>query len=244
VELLAAAQRPLIYTSSGILNGRAWDALREFAEATRIPVATTFGGKGGIPEDHPLSLGVCDRSGTGHAVKAAQEADVVLGIGVRFNDLNTAGWTIFNFPDRTKLVHIDIDPGEINRVYRAKIGMVADSRAALKGLARAWRERAGAAPVDRSAWLQAIAGWKEQWQAEVREAVQSDIAPLHYARIVKDTSDAVNAYDPQASLVVDTGFIMNYVPAFYTLRSPWFGTNNQQFGQMGFAPPGVVGAGT
>lgn len=243
VELLAAAKRPLIYTSSGILNGHAWEALREFAEAAQIPVATTFGGKGSIPEDHPLSLGVCDRSGTGHAVKAAQEADVVLGIGVRFNDLNTAGWTIFNIPGKTKLVHIDIDPGEICRVYPATIGMVADSRVALKGLARAWQDRPGAAPVDRSEWLQAIAGWKEQWQAEVRDAVQSELAPLHYARIVKDTSDAVNAYDPQASLVVDTGFIMNYVPAFYTLKSPWFATHNQQFGQMGFAPPGVVGAG-
>jgi acetolactate synthase-1/2/3 large subunit len=77
----------------------------------------------------------------------------------------------------------------------------------------------------------------------VNEAVTSDMAPMHYARIVRDTSDAVNAFDPQASLVVDTGFIMNYVPAFYTLKSPWFATNNQQFGQMGFAPPGVVGAG-
>jgi acetolactate synthase I/II/III large subunit len=241
VRMLAAAQRPLIYTSSGILNGKAWDELRQFAEAAQIPVATTFGGKGGISEDHPLSLGVCDRSGTGHAVKAAQEADVVLGIGVRFNDLNTAGWTIFDIPGKSKLIHIDIDGGEINRVYPSQIGMVADSKVALQALSREWQ--AQGARADRGAWLQQIAGWKEQWQAEVREAITSDITPLHYARIVKDTSDAVNAYDPQTSLVVDTGFIMNYVPAFYTLKNPYFATNNQQFGQMGFAPPGVVGAG-
>jgi acetolactate synthase-1/2/3 large subunit len=241
VALLAKARRPLIYTSSGVLNAHAWDDLRAFAEATQIPVATTFGGKGGIPEDHPLSLGVCDRSGTGHAVKAAQEADLVLGIGVRFNDLNTAGWTIFDIPRKTTLVHIDIDPGEIGRVYPARIGMVADAKRALKALQAAWQQ--GGHEPRRAAWLRQIAGWRKAWTAEVRAAVTSDAEPLHYARIVKDTSDAVNAFDPQASLVCDTGFIMNYVPAFYTLKSPWFATNNQQFGQMGFAPPGVVGAG-
>lgn len=241
VALLAKARRPLIYTSSGVLNAHAWDDLRAFAEAAQIPVATTFGGKGGIPEDHPLSLGVCDRSGTGHAVKAAQEADLVLGIGVRFNDLNTAGWTIFDIPRKTTLVHIDIDPGEIGRVYPARIGMVADAKRALKALQAAWQQ--GGHEPRRAAWLRQIAGWRKAWTAEVRAAVTSDAEPLHYARIVKDTSDAVNAFDPQASLVCDTGFIMNYVPAFYTLKSPWFATNNQQFGQMGFAPPGVVGAG-
>lgn len=241
VEMLAEAKRPLIYTASGVLNAHAWDELRAFAEAAQIPVATTFGGKGGIPEDHPLALGVCDRSGTGHAVKAAQEADVVLGIGVRFNDLNTAGWTIFNIPGKTTLIHIDIDAGEINRVYPSRIGMVADARRALKALLAAWR--AGGHAAERSGWLGQIAAWRAAWHAEVQEAVTSEIAPLHYARIVKDTSDAVNALDPEASLVCDTGFIMNYVPAFYTLKSPWFATNNQQFGQMGFAPPGVIGAG-
>jgi acetolactate synthase-1/2/3 large subunit len=241
VKLLAKAKRPMIYTSSGILNSHAWDELRAFAEAAQIPVATTFGGKGGIPEDHPLSLGVCDRSGTGHAVQAAQEADVVLGIGVRFNDLNTAGWTIFNIPKKTALIHMDIDPGEINRVYPSRIGMVSDAKSGLKGLLAAWTA-AGAKPKT-GPWLKQIAAWRKAWWKEVQPLITSDIAPLHYARIVKDTSDAVNAFDPQASLVCDTGFIMNYVPSFYTLKSPWFATNNQQFGQMGFAPPGVVGAG-
>jgi acetolactate synthase-1/2/3 large subunit len=241
VEMLAAAKRPLIYTSSGIHNSRAWAELTAFAEAAQIPVATTFGGKGGIREDHRLALGVCDRSGTGHAVRAAQEADVVLGVGVRFNDLNTAGWTIFNIPDKTTLIHMDIDPGEINRVYPSRVGMVADARLGLKGLLEAWTT--SGAQAERSTWLGEIARWRADWQAEIAGAITSDMAPLHYARIVKDTSDAVNAFDPDASLVVDTGFIMNYIPAFYTLKSPWFATNNQQFGQMGFAPPGVVGAG-
>ncbi|MCW5751142.1 MAG: thiamine pyrophosphate-binding protein [Alphaproteobacteria bacterium] len=240
-RMLAKARRPVIYAGTGIANARAWEELREFAELSGIPVATNFGGKGGLPENHPLSLGVVDRSGTGHGVRAATEADVFLNLGARFNDLNTAGWSFYDFGGRQKLIHVDIDPGEIGRVYPARIGLVSDARKALAGLIEAW----GALGLKRDGkgWLRRIAGWKRDWQKEVRGLVTSDIAPMHYARLVKDASDVVNAVDPMTSVVCDTGFIMNFLPAFYELRHPWFATNNQQFGQMGFAPPGVVGAG-
>ncbi len=239
--LLAGAKRPVIYVGTGISNARAWDELKAFAEAARIPVATTFGGKGSLPENHPLSLGVVDRSGTGHGVRAAVEADVMLAIGGRFNDLNTAGWSFYDFGKRQKLIHVDIDPGEIGRVYPAAIGIVSDARKALAGLAASWQRKK--LKRDGTAWLKKIAGWRKAWHKEVQDIVTSDIAPMHYARLVKDASDVVNAIDPQTTLISDTGFIMNFLPAFYELRHPWFATNNQQFGQMGFAPPGVVGAG-
>jgi len=241
VELLAGAERPVIYVGTGIGNARAWDALKEFAEEAQIPVATTFGGKGSLAENHPLSLGVVDRSGTGHGVRAAVEADVMLAIGGRFNDLNTAGWSFYEFGGRQKLIHVDIDPGEIGRVYPPAIGIVSDARKALVALTKTWKRKA--AKRSAAAWLKTIGDWKREWLAEVAPIATSDIAPLHYARLVKDASDVVNSVDPMTSVVCDTGFIMNFMPAFFELRHPWFATNNQQFGQMGFAPPGVVGAG-
>ncbi|HET7380274.1 MAG TPA: thiamine pyrophosphate-binding protein, partial [Gaiellales bacterium] len=141
LALLETAERPILYVSSGIHNARAWDALKRFAEEAQVPVATTHPGKGAIAEDHPLSLGVCERSGTGHAVQAAMNADLVLGIGTRFNDLNTAGWTLFGFGRGQKLVHIDIDSSELGRVYPADVGMVADARLALEALQAAWTAR-------------------------------------------------------------------------------------------------------
>lgn len=241
VELLAGAERPVVYVGTGIGNARAWDALKEFAEEAQIPVATTFGGKGGLAENHPLSLGVVDRSGTGHGVRAAVEADVMLAIGGRFNDLNTAGWSFYEFGSRQKLIHVDIDPGEIGRVYPPTVGIVSDAKKALVALTKAWKSKG----IKRSSqtWLKTVDGWKRDWLAEVAPIVTSDIAPMHYARLVKDASDVVNSVDPMTSVICDTGFIMNFMPAFYELRHPWFATNNQQFGQMGFAPPGVVGAG-
>jgi acetolactate synthase-1/2/3 large subunit len=238
VELMAKADRPVIWAGTGVNNARAWDGLRSFAEKTKFPVATNFGAKGALPEDHPLSLGVVDRSGTGHGVRAAVEADLVVNIGARFNDLNTAGWSFYNFGKSQKLVHIDIDPSEIGRVYPVDVGIVSDAGKALAALDKAWKGTPRTAP-----WLASIDGWRKDWLKEVAPLVRSDLAPLHYARIVKDVSDAMNAIAPDASVICDTGFIMNFMPAFFTLKHPWFATNNQQFGQMGFAPPGVVGAG-
>lgn len=240
-ERLARAERPVIYVGTGIANSRAWAPLRALAEAAEAPVATTFGGKGALAEDHPLSLGVVDRSGTGHGVRAATEADLVFAIGGRFNDLNTAGWSFYDFGGRQQLVQVDIDPGEIGRAYPCALGVISDAGRALEAILDAWRRKRLAR--EGAGWLGAIAGWKRDWLAEVAPLANSDIAPMHYARLVHDASAVVNRVDPMTSLLCDTGFIMNFLPAFYELRHPWFATNNQQFGQMGFAPPGLLGAG-
>lgn len=240
--LLAGAKRPFCYVGTGINNAGAWEELQSFAETFQVPVATTFGAKGALPEDHPLSLGVCDRSGTGQAVQAASNADVVINIGGRFNDLNTAGWSMYDFGRKQKLIHIDIDPTEIGRVYPTEIGIISDGRRALAALLAHWR-KAKLIRRDPKPWLGQIGRWRKAWLKEVKPLIESDIAPLHYARIAKDASDVVNAVDPQTAVISDTGFIMNFLPAFFTLKHPWFATNNQQFGQMGFSTPGLISAG-
>ena len=242
VALIEKAQRPVIYCSSGIHNARAWPELQEFAELTGTPVATTYGGKAALPENHQLSLGVSNRSGTGQAVNAINSADLVIGVGVRFNDLNTAGWNFFDIPKSQKLIHIDIDSSEIGRIYPAEVAMVSDAKLGLQGLIDQIRS-SGATTADRSAWHAQIEEWRQAWKAEVEPLVTSDIAPMDYARIVKDASDVINDFDPLTAITSDAGFIMNYIPAFYELRHPYFGHNTQQFGQMGFTPPALVANG-
>lgn len=240
IELIRDAKRPFCYVATGINNARAWDDLKEFAEKLQIPVGTAFGAKGVLPEDHPMSLGVCDRSGTGHAVSAAINSDLVIGIGTHFNDLNTAGWSFYDFPKKQKLIHIDIDLSEIGRNYPTEVGLCADAKLGLRALIDTWSDsgykRSG---VDE--WLNQIAQWKKEWEAETAPLVKSDIAPLHYGRIVVDASEVINEVDPQTTIVCDTGMVMNWLPAFFKLNHPYFTTCNQQFGQMGFSPPGIVG---
>ncbi|MEW6262698.1 MAG: thiamine pyrophosphate-binding protein [Thermodesulfobacteriota bacterium] len=240
IELIHESRRPFCYVATGVNNARAWPELRALAEKLQIPVATSFGAKGALPEDHPLSLGVCDRSGTGHGVNAAINADLVIGVGTHFNDLNTAGWSFYDFGGKQKLIHIDIDPGEISRNYPTAVALQADARLGLLALIEAW-EKSGHARRNVNDWLDQIAEWKTAWEKEVAHFRASDLSPLHYGRIVSDASEIINEVDPLATVVCDTGMVMNWLPAFFKITHPYFTTCNQQFGQMGFAPPAVVG---
>ncbi|HEX4018056.1 MAG TPA: thiamine pyrophosphate-binding protein [Frankiaceae bacterium] len=130
--LLAGAQRPVVLAGGGVLASRASDALVTFAEATGLPVATTIMGKGAIDERHELSLGVVGTFGCLRANAALIEADAVLVIGSKLDQLSTIG---FRMPRTSqRLAHIDIDGEEIGRVTPAEIGAVADAREALSAL--------------------------------------------------------------------------------------------------------------
>jgi acetolactate synthase-1/2/3 large subunit len=240
IELIYNAKRPFCFVSTGVHNARAWDELKMFAEKLRIPVGTSFGAKGALPEDHPLSVGVCNRAGTGHAVKAAVECDLLIGVGTHFNDLNTAGWSFYDIPNKQKLIHIDIDTSEIGRIYPTEVGLHADAKLGLAAIIEAW-DKSGYQRAQAEEWLNKIATWKEDWEKETLPIGEADLTPLHYARIVADASEVINEFDPETTVICDTGMVMNYVPAFFKLTHPYFTTCNQQFGQMGFAPPGIVG---
>jgi len=242
IELIKASQRPFCFVSTGISNARAWPELKEFAEKLQIPVATSIGAKGALPEDHPFSVGVLDRAGTGQAVHAATNCDLLIGIATHFSDLNTAGWSFYDIPKKQKLIHIDIDASELCRNYPTEVAIQADAKQALRALIEGWEKskfkRQGA-----DAWLKGIAEAKEEWERDVKTPLaKSDIAPLHYARIVADASEVINGFDPQTTLVFDTGNVMNFMSAFLKINHPYFTTCNQHFGQMGFAVPGMIGA--
>jgi acetolactate synthase-1/2/3 large subunit len=242
VELIRGSKRPFCFVATGVNNARAWAELREFAEKLQIPVACSIGAKGALPEDHPMSLGVCDRAGSGHAAYAAANSDLVIGIGTHFNDLNTAGWTFYDIPAKQKLIHIDIDETELGRVYQTEVPIVSDAKLGLRGLIDAW-EKSGYKRQGVDAWLKAVDTERKQWEKEEKNPLAtSDIQPLHYARIVSDISDAINEFDPQTAVVFDTGNVMNFMSAFLKLTHPNFQTCNQQFCQMGYSLPAAIGA--
>ena len=112
-----------------------------------------------------MSLGVCNRSGTGQAVNGATHADLVIGIGTHLNDLNTAGWSFYDFADKQKLIHIDIDITEIGRNYPTEVGLFADAKKTLRALVDAW-EDSGYQRSGTEEWLEQIANWKKEWQGE------------------------------------------------------------------------------
>jgi acetolactate synthase-1/2/3 large subunit len=133
VRRMAEARQPLIYVGGGILLAQAWDELRAFVDHLGIPVAHSLMGKGALPDDHPLLLGMSGFWGTKLVNDTCLGADWVLGLGTRFKEADCSSWYrnyTFNIPP-TKLIHIDIEPSEIGRNFPTELGAVADLKEAL-----------------------------------------------------------------------------------------------------------------
>jgi len=152
LDLLAAAERPLLVAGGGIVNADAADLLVEFAEVTGVPVIPTLMGWGTIPDDHPLMAGMSGLQ-TAHRYGNANvlAADFAMGIGNRWANRHTGGLEVYR-KGRT-FVHIDIEPTQIGRIFPPELGIVSDAKAALEQLVAVARERRGAGTLpDFSAW--------------------------------------------------------------------------------------------
>lgn len=236
--LLAAAERPLVMVGSGIHNARAWDELLRFAEIANIPVATTSTAKGAFPEAHRLSLGCIGAAGTGQAHEAARGCDVVLGVGTHFTDVDTQGWTLFDIPGKTRLIHIDIDPTELGRAYPAAVALNCDARLGLAALA----EAVGAHGTKlRAAWLGLLDQSRQSWSARVASDRHSDLAPLHYARICNDTGEVVAAMNPEMPIFFDTGHLLTFTPPFMAASSRNL-AHGGFYHRMGWSASAIIGA--
>jgi acetolactate synthase-1/2/3 large subunit len=239
-ELISKSERPLIFVSSGIYRAEAFDQLASLLENFGLPLATTTLGKGSYPEYKPLCLGAAGRSGTGHANRAAGECDLLVAIGTHFSDVDTGGWTLFNIPSKTRLVHVDIDPSEIARVYPTEVGIVSDAKLALTSLVeelKSW----GVAPDRWTDWRAELSKWKEEWEKSVAPLVQSDQAPMNYARVCHEISSFLNESYPEASVFADTGHLLSFAPPFYKVVKPKF-YHNGFFHRMGWSLPAALGA--
>jgi acetolactate synthase I/II/III large subunit len=237
-DMIAASRRPLLVVSSGIHNSRAWDELRSFAEDFSIPVETSVAAKGALPEDHPMSLGCVGRAGTAQANQAARECDVLVGIGTRFGDIDTGGWTLHDIPGRTKLIHIDIDSEELARVYPTQVAIVSDARLALIALHTAMSKRT---QTGRSEWHDRLGELRRSWELEIAPMKSSPAVPLTYGRVFTDASSVINEVDPGASVLFDTGHALSFGPAFLDARSRYY-IHSSFFHRMGWSVPGLVGA--
>jgi len=228
----------LIVVGSGIANARAWDELLAFAETSGIPVATTATGKGAFPESHRLSVGCIGRAGTGHGNAAARRCDVVIGVGTHFTDIDTGGWTLFDIPRVTKLIHLDIDTTELGRVYPAAVALTCDAKLGLSAV----MEAANRANVrERADWMQEIARERTAWEQSVAALRHSSIAPLHYARICHETAEVVAKQYPQLPIYFDTGHLLSFAPPFLAASSHNI-AHNGFFHRMGWAASAIIGA--
>jgi len=226
-ELINKAERPLIIAGRGIILSQAYDELRELAEKAQIPVVNTLLGIGSFPQNHILSFGMIGMHGLAYANMAVQNADLIVAIGMRFDDRATANTA--HFAPHAGIVHIDIDPAEIGKNIPVDVPLVGDVKSVLKEMNEEI-ERG-----DHLDWVSQL----EQWQQEhpSLEIRQSDELLPQY--VIQQISEAT-----QGNTIVVTGVGQHQMWAahhFVCTRPDRF-VSSGGLGTMGFELPASIGA--
>ena len=239
VKQLLAAKRPVLYAGGGVMLADATRELREFVDHLQIPVAHTLMGKGALPDDHPFVLGMTGFWGTRFINEQCRAADWILGLGTRFSEADCSSWEpeyTFNFPP-TRLIQIDIDPGEIGRNYPVDVGAIADLKQALTALNRAARKLAPAG-VTRPERRGEIAAARETFLAGNRAHAQSNAYPMRPERILADVRDALPR---DAFITTDVGWNKNGVGQQFPIYEPGTIFTPGGYATMGFGAPAALG---
>jgi tartronate-semialdehyde synthase len=230
LDMLEAAQRPLIVAGGGVINADASDLLVEFAELTGVPVVPTLMGWGSIGDDHPLHagmVGIQTSSRYGNASFLA--ADFVLGIGNRWANRHTGGLDTYR-RGRT-FVHVDIEPTQIGRVFAPDYGIVSDARSALQLLVEAAR---GRAVPDRSAWAEEV---RERKRTMLRKT-NFDAVPVKPQRVYQEMN---RAFGPDVRYVSTIGLSQIQAAQFLHVYRPRHWINAGQAGPLGWTIPAALG---
>ena len=224
-KYLNEAKRPVIYAGGGVIAANAAKDVAALAKRAGIPVATTLMGVGSFDENDPLALGLAGLYGTRAANAALEAADVIIALGVRFNDRVT-GKNISQYLPKAKIVHVDCDPSSIDKNVTVDLGIVAD----IKDLLTTVNSRVK--PNARTAWGKQVAKWK------AKDAVRSGNAP--YPRRVIEA--IWNATKGMAVVVADVGDHQMACAQYFRHSHPRHFLSSGGMGTMGFAIPAAIGA--
>ena len=242
VKALADAKQPIIHVGGGIALAKAYDELRAFVDHMQIPVSFSLMGKGVLPDDHPMVLGMTGFWGMKFTNEQTLAADWILALGTRFKEADCSSW----YPDytfnigkgATKLMQIDIEPQEIGRNYPVEIGAVADVKASLAVLNRVARDMLpDGRPSDGRA--ERIATERKRFNAQNVEMQKSDAFPMMPERILADLREVMPS---DAILTSDVGWNKNGVAQQFDIFTPGSILIPGGFATMGFGPPAAIGA--
>ncbi len=235
LDMLAAAERPLIISGGGVINADASELLVEFAELTGIPVVPTLMGWGSIPDDHPLAAGLVGlQTHQKYANVSFLASDFVLGIGNRWANRHTGGLEVYT--KGRKFVHVDIEPTQIGRVFAPDYGIASDAKAALELFVEVARDRS---LPDRSAWAAECRARKSD-PALLRKT-HFDQVPIKPQRVYEEMN---KAFDRDTRYVSTIGLSQIQASQLLHVYRPRHWINAGQAGPLGWTVPAALGVAT
>ena len=232
MDLIEAAERPILYAGGGIIASNAADRFRRFAELIDVPVVTTLMARGVIPDSHDLTLGMPGMHGNYTATQGMQQSDLLVAIGARFDDRVTGNPDGFA-PD-AKVIHVDIDAAEIGKIRAVDVPIVGDAGAILDQLTAEAEERDP--PPDRSAWFATLRDWQERFPLSYE---QDPAGPILQQYVIEELHAATGG---DAIVVAGVGQHQMWTSQFWGFEKPRTWINSGGLGTMGYAVPAAVGA--
>ena len=230
VELIAASERPVLYVGGGTLKSHANQELLAFAERTKMPVVTTLMARGAFPDSHEQHLGMPGMHGMYSAVTALQKADLLISLGARFDDRVTG--QISSFAAGAKIIHVDIDRAEFNKVRQADVAMQTNVAAALRAF-----DEAMATPQNLDVWWKEIRTWQERYPLAYDEPLAD--GPLRPQAVV----EAIAAKAAPGTIVTSgVGQHQMWASQHWKFEEPGTWVNSGGAGTMGFGVPAAIGA--
>jgi acetolactate synthase-1/2/3 large subunit len=233
LDMIRKAEKPLVITGGGVMLGRAWDELRTFVKTLNIPITTTLMGLGGFPASDPQWLGMPGMHGTYYANMAISHCDLLIAIGMRFDDRVTS--KIDAFAPHAKVIHIDIDPASIDKFVKTHLSITSDCKPVLRLLNQLIVDNKAAIPVAQTkAWHDRIDAWKKH-------------APLSYCQSDKIKPQYVvetlyRLTDGKAIITTEVGQNQMWAAQFYRFDFPNTFISSGGLGTMGYGFPAAIGA--
>lgn len=224
-KLIQEARKPVIIAGQGVLSSGAVDELFELATRLQIPVANSLLGLGSFPRDHELSLGMMGMHGEATATMAVQDADLVLGLGNRFDDRLTGDTK--SFAPKAHVVHFDIDPAEVGKTIRPMAWVIGDLKQSLRAVLKKVQ------PADHTEWVGQLKSWQRQYPLVVPEG------KFLSRTVLKALNDHTSG---DAIVATDVGQHQMWTAQFVKFRKPYSIISSGGLGTMGFGFPAAMGA--
>lgn len=226
-SLIMDSDRPIFYVGGGIIISGASKELLSLAETLKAPVTTTLMGMGAFPSSHPLSVGMPGMHGTKYANFAIQESDLIIAVGVRFDDRVTG--KISAFAPNAKIIHIDIDPAEIGKNVRVDLPIVGDAKNVLKSLLNHVKD----GKTRTGEWNKKIGVWKKETPLTYRK--DELLRPQYVV-------EQLNAVCPDAIIATEVGQNQMWAAQFFDFKTPRTFISSGGLGTMGYGFPAGMGA--